>query len=161
MSLVSVKGLRIELEPSGVDVVDDIDFEIEPGEVVGLVGESGSGKTTVAVALLGDVRRGARISAGTVCIDGRDILGFSQQQLRHLRGCTVAYVPQDPAAALNPSLRIGTQLRELFELHQSDVSDKASADRMGEALAEVDLPGDQMFLRRFPHQLSGGQQQRV
>ena len=161
MSSVSVKGLRVELEPSGVDVVDDIEFEIEPGEVVGLVGESGSGKTTVGVALLGDARRGARITGGTVCIDGRDVLRFSQQQLRGLRGCTVAYVPQDPAAALNPSLRIGTQLREVFEFHQADVSDEAIAERITEALAEVHLPADRAFLRRFPHQLSGGQQQRV
>jgi peptide/nickel transport system ATP-binding protein len=161
MSAVSVKNLRVALEPSGVDVVDDVSFSIEAGEVVGLVGESGSGKTTVAVALLGDARRGARITNGTITVDGEDILGFSPQRLRALRGCGVAYVPQDPVAALNPSLRIGTQLRELFEFHDPELPSDAVADRIKDALTEVHLPADDALLRKFPHQLSGGQQQRV
>src|SRR5262249_49921326 len=81
------------------------------GEVLGLVGESGSGKTTVALALLGHARRGLRISGGEVLLDGTDLLRLSPGDLRAARGAKVAYVPQDPSAALNPAQRVGTQLR--------------------------------------------------
>jgi peptide/nickel transport system ATP-binding protein len=153
-----VRGLRIEVEQTGVDIVDEISFEIGPGEVLGLVGESGSGKSTVGVALLGHTRRGARIAAGEVLVEGRNILALTTPQLRALRGGTVSYVPQDPASALNPALRIGTQLEETLEAHSYPGS---RSDRLREMLAEVLLPQEDSFLRRYPHQLSGGQQQRV
>jgi peptide/nickel transport system ATP-binding protein len=154
--VLEVEGLRVELEGVGIDIVDDISFEIAAGEVLGLVGESGSGKSTVAVALLGHTRRGARIAGGEVRIDGRDILRHRAPELRALRGGTVSYIPQDPASALNPALRIRTQLEEILTAHRYD-----GRDRLTEMLAEVLLPHDAEFLRRYPHQLSGGQQQRV
>jgi len=95
--VLAVRGLRIEVEQTGADIVDEISFEIGAGEVLGLVGESGSGKSTVGVALLGHTRRGARIAAGEILIEGRNILGLTAPQLRALRGGTVSYVPQDPA----------------------------------------------------------------
>jgi peptide/nickel transport system ATP-binding protein len=156
--VLAVRGLRIEVEQTGADIVDEISFEIGAGEVLGLVGESGSGKSTVGVALLGHTRRGARIAAGEILIEGRNILGLTAPQLRALRGGTVSYVPQDPASALNPALRIGTQLEETLEAHRYPGSHAA---RMREMLAEVLLPQEDSFLRRYPHQLSGGQQQRV
>jgi len=125
------------------------------------VGESGSGKSTVGLALLGHTRRGARITGGEVRVEGRDILGLSPAGLRGLRGKTVSYVPQDPASALNPALRIRTQLEEVLETHAFGDSRAARAARMREMLEEVLLPSDDGFLRRYPHQLSGGQQQRV
>ncbi|GAA4232186.1 ABC transporter ATP-binding protein [Actinomadura meridiana] len=161
MTAVTVTGLRIDLEGRGVDVVDCVDFQIEAGEVLGLVGESGSGKTTVGLALLGDARRGARIVGGTVLIDGRDVASLSQDKLTALRGSTVAYVPQDPSMALNPALRLGKQLNELFEFHESDVPADKRDERIRTTLREVGLDSDEAFLARFPHQLSGGQQQRV
>ena len=102
MSVLEVENLRIEIEGTGIDIVDEISFHIEAGEVLGLVGESGSGKTTVGLSLLGHQRRGAKIVAGQVRVDGKDILERSPAQLRALRGGTVSYVPQDPSAALNP-----------------------------------------------------------
>ena len=158
--LVSVEALRVELSAS-VDVVDEVDFEIKAGEILGLVGESGSGKTTVATALLGATRRGARITAGSVVVDGVDLLALDAKQLRAMRGQLVAYVPQDPAAALNPALRVGKQLEELLEAHDPDVSRSDRKSRMLQALADVRLPAEEALLRRYPHQLSGGQQQRV
>src|SRR5207249_1885308 len=144
---------------AGHDVVSGISFEVPAGEVLGLVGESGSGKTTVALALLGHARRGLRISGGEVRLDGTDLLRLPAGDLRALRGARVAYVPQDPAAALNPTLRVGTQLREALQVHPGVVEDRGS--RVLEVMREVRLDPTPEMLRRYPHQLSGGQQQRV
>src|SRR5687767_10100912 len=111
-----VQDLGVTLTGRPVDVVDDIDLVLRPGEVVGLVGESGSGKTTVGTSLLGYARAGALISAGKVLLGDRDVLKLPWKEVRQLRGEEIAYVPQDPASALNPSIRIGRQLVELHEL---------------------------------------------
>ena len=160
-AVVEVTDLRIELDGSHVDVVNEIDLRIATGEVLGLVGESGSGKTTVGMALLGHVRRGGRVSDGVIRIDGRELGALGEDELRRLRGGTVSYIPQDPGTALNPALRIGTQLAEVLEAHAANWSAEQRHDRVREALREVALPDDDLFLRRYPHQLSGGQQQRV
>ena len=158
---VTVEDLRIELVGAGVDVVDEIAIEIYPGEVLGLVGESGSGKTTVGMALLGHVRRGGRVGGGAIRIDGRDLATLHDGELRRLRGGVVSYIPQDPGTSLNPALRIGRQLEEMLEAHAAGWSAEQRRARIREALEEVALPADEVFLRRYPHQLSGGQQQRV
>ncbi|MGN6131882.1 MAG: ABC transporter ATP-binding protein, partial [Nocardioidaceae bacterium] len=98
---------------------------------------------------------------GEVLIDGRAIGDLTEPQLRALRGAVVAYVPQDPGTALNPALRIGTQIVETLRTHLPQQSDAERDERVRSSLAEVALPSDAAFLRRFPHQLSGGQQQRV
>jgi peptide/nickel transport system ATP-binding protein len=159
--VVEVEKLRVEVEGRGSDIVDDISFTIDGGEVLGLVGESGSGKSTVGLALLGHTRRGAKVAGGAIRIEGRDILTLPERQRRPLRGRTVSYVPQDPASALNPGLRIRIQLEEVLEAHGWGESRLARAARLAEMLDEVLLPKDDAFLRRYPHQLSGGQQQRV
>ena len=159
--VVEVSDLRVELLSSGVDIVDEIGVQIHSGEVLGLVGESGSGKTTVGMALLGHVRGGGRVGGGSVAIDGRDLSALGADELRHLRGGVVSYIPQDPGTALNPALRIGIQLTEVLDAHAPGWSDDERRERVREALAEVALPTDDVFLKRYPHQLSGGQQQRV
>ena len=107
MSRVVVSGLHVALSSSKADVVTDANFTIASGEIVGLVGESGSGKTTVATAMLGHTRKGAEIVQGSVTIDGVDILSLSAGALRSARGRVISYVPQDPAAALDPCMTIG------------------------------------------------------
>jgi peptide/nickel transport system ATP-binding protein len=124
---------------------------------MGLVGESGSGKTTVALALLGYAKRGTTIASGSVLVDGVDLLALAPNELRRVRGAKVAYVPQDPGAALNPALRIDTQLRETLSAHYGMVANLEG--RIDEVLEEVSLSPEQ--LHRYPHQLSGGQQQRA
>ena len=158
---IEIRDLRIALTGrDDVDVVDDIDLVLHPGEVVGLVGESGSGKTTVGTALLGYTRPGAFIERGKVVYADKDVLSLPWQEVRQLRGEEIAYVPQDPASALNPSIRIGRQIVELMELRGLGTSEsRLQAARDG--LAEVGLPNDDEFLRRYAHQLSGGQVQRV
>jgi peptide/nickel transport system ATP-binding protein len=148
---------------SETDVVDDVAFTVSAGEVLGLVGESGSGKTTVALALMGYARRGLAIDSGSVKLNGQEVIGRDQSDLRRMRGASVAYVAQDPTSALNPALKVGTQLREIFAAHpQAHQSTGVSIDdRIAELLAEVRLDAIASALDSYPHQLSGGQQQRV
>jgi peptide/nickel transport system ATP-binding protein len=107
---VDVARLQVRLAGSDFDVVNDVSFRVRAGELLGLVGESGSGKTTVALALLGYTRRGLEVAAGRVLIGDTDMVTASKKQLQRMRGAEVAYVPQDPASALNPILKIGPQL---------------------------------------------------
>jgi peptide/nickel transport system ATP-binding protein len=161
---LEVTGLEVRLGRSGPDVVRDVSFAVPAGEVLGLVGESGSGKTTVALALLGHTRRGLRITAGQVMLDGTDLLALSPRDLRAARGARVSYVPQDPSSALNPTLRVGTQVREVLRIHAGAAGPgqvSSVGDRMAEVLREVSLDPTPEMLRRYPHQLSGGQQQRI
>jgi peptide/nickel transport system ATP-binding protein len=180
---LEVRDLEIRTGREGPAVVSEISFAVQPGHVLGLVGESGSGKTTVALALLGHTRRGLSVSHGEILLDGLDLLRLRPAGLRQVRGARVGYVPQDPAAALNPALRIGYQLREVLRVHQPGPASyprrshhpgpasyprRSSAGRGGdpqkrilEVLREVRLEASPALLRRYPHQLSGGQQQRV
>jgi len=159
--VLKVEGLRIVLDPSGVDIDDDVSMEIHRGEVLGLVGESASGKTTVGTSLLDYQRRGAKIAGGHVEIGGKDVLAMDAGALRTIRGGAISYVPQDSSASLNPALRIGTQLMEILEVHGFGSSQADREARLTQMMEEVLLPSDKQFLRRYPHQLSGGQQQRV
>jgi len=156
----TVSDLRVALTGTNLDVVDEINIDLRPGEVVGLVGESGSGKTTAGTALLAYSRRGAFIEHGTVTFEGQNVLALPWEQIRQIRGMKIAYVPQDPGAALNPAIRIGRQIVELLELHGiGSAAERTEGARAG--LREVGLPDDDEFLARYPHQLSGGQVQRV
>src|ERR1700758_3505011 len=142
---IVVDRLHTVVEGSGLDIVDDVSLRIAPGEVLGLVGESGSGKTTVGLALLGHSRRGVRVAAGHVVVAGRDLLALSPAELRSLRGSLVSYVPQDPSAALNPNLRVGTQLEEVLEAHRYAPNERSRRERIFEMLTEVALPTDPTF----------------
>ena len=161
-SLLEVENLKICLAGTKVDVVDEVTFSVRAGEVLGLVGESGSGKTTVALAVLAHTRRGLEIAGGHVRIDGTDVLAASKAEIRRIRGHHVTYVPQDPASALNPTLKIGTQLREVFASGKNQGAPVDDVDaRILEVLAETGLRDGASYLKRYPHQLSGGQQQRI
>jgi peptide/nickel transport system ATP-binding protein len=155
-----VEDLSVMLTGKDIDVVNDIDLVLKPGEVVGLVGESGSGKTTVGTSLLNYSRAGAYIGSGRVLLEGRDVLALHWREVRQIRGEEIAYVPQDPASALNPAIRIGRQIVELLELRGIGTKE-SRLQGARDGLAEVGLPSDDEFLNRYAHQLSGGQVQRV
>lgn len=95
-AVLEVKNLSVALVATGNDIISEIDFTLQAGEVLGLVGESGSGKTTLSSALLGYTRHGAKIISGQVILNGQDILKLSDQQIRQIRGHRVAHVAQDP-----------------------------------------------------------------
>ena len=153
---LDVDDLKITGVPSHAVILDEVHLKIAPGVIVGVVGESGSGKTTLGLGLLRYFKRGTELADGHVVIRGQDMTTLNGSQLRRLRGVTVAYIPQSPASALNPALRIGTQLRECLS-----EEGRCSDERVREVLREVALPDDDAFLKRYPHQLSGGQQQRI
>jgi len=141
-------------------VLRDISLELKPGEILGLVGESGSGKSTLALALMGLLAHKGAGVRGEVIFQGEDLLRKTESQLRSLRGRQISIVLQSPLTALNPALRIGTQLQEAWRAHARGTrADCLAAVRA--ALAAVRLPGDDEFLRRKPSQLSVGQGQRV
>jgi peptide/nickel transport system ATP-binding protein len=154
-----VEGLTVATAGSGAAVVEDVSVEVAAGEVLGVVGESGSGKTTLGLAMVGHARRGLKIAAGSVRLDGTDLLSLPPAELRKLRGAAIAYVPQDPSSAINPSLRVGGMLKEVLTTHGRQRPDADA--RLEDVLAEVGLDSRQGILSVYPHQLSGGQQQRV
>jgi len=157
---LSVQGLTVIGRPSDVEIISDITLTVRRGEICGLVGESGSGKTTLGLSLLAHCKRATEVAAGSVEVAGTDLAGLSEAGVRRLRGRAIAYIPQSPASALNPALRLRTQLTEA--LHSWNEEEQGGkADRVREVLREVALPDDDAFLARYPHQLSGGQQQRV
>ena len=152
-----VEGLTVT-STAGAHVLDDVSLTLGRGESIGLVGESGSGKTALAHAILGFARKGLALSGGSVKIRGEEMVGRPEREVRSLRGRLVSYVPQDPATALNPSRRIGDQIREICRVHGVE---RDAGALTATALERVELPHNSAFQRRFPHQLSGGQQQRV
>ena len=137
----------------------DVSFQIGRNESYGLVGESGSGKSTMALALTRYLPRNGRVSAGSITIGGRDPLAMNRSDLRDLRARTVSMVYQEPGKALNPSIRVGGQLGEVFEIAGSD---KAEAAMRSEAmLRTVQIADPGRVMDAYPHQLSGGMAQRV
>src|SRR5580658_4010003 len=137
----------------------DVSFRIKRGESFGLVGESGSGKSTAALALVRYLPRNGRVSGGTVSINGLDPLSMGSSALRDLRAHTVSMVYQEPGRALNPSLRVGRQIAEVFEIAgQSSGDAVASAENM---LRKVQISDPGRVMRRYPFELSGGMAQRA
>lgn len=158
---LKVENLRIESTSSGALIVDDVSFSVAAGEVCGLVGESGSGKTSISLSLLGYARRGLAVTRGSARIDGVDILAQTPSAIRAMRGAVVAYVPQDPSAALSPGMRVGRQLRETLRAHPGAWGGLGIDERITEVLADAGLADRAGIQDAYPHQLSGGQQQRV
>jgi peptide/nickel transport system ATP-binding protein len=163
-------GETVVLDAAHVDVsynvrgtdrlaVRDVSFQIGRRESFGLVGESGSGKTTVALAVTRYLARNGRVSAGSITVNGQDVASLGQHDLRLLRARTVSMVYQEPGRALNPSIKVGRQVAEVFEIAGLSRSD--AAGRAEEALRTVQISDPGRVLRSYPHQLSGGMLQRV
>ncbi len=156
-ALLTVAGLRVHL--GGRAVVDGVDFALAAGEALGIVGESGSGKSQTALALLGLCDGSARVH-GSVCFDGRELIGMREREIHRIRGAQVSAVFQNPAASLNPHLRIGVQVAEGLQYHRgcSRASAMAEACRLLDAVRVADAA---RRLQQYPHELSGGMCQRV
>jgi peptide/nickel transport system ATP-binding protein len=140
-------------------VVRDVSFHVDRGESFGLVGESGCGKSTIALAIVRYLARNGRVSAGQIEIDGRDVLSLSKSELRQLRASNVSMVYQEPGRALNPSILVGRQVAEVYEI--AGVDRKPALERAQEILGRVRISDPSGVMQRYPHQLSGGMLQRV
>ncbi len=141
------------------EVLRGVSLTIGPGTAYGLVGESGCGKSTAALAIVQYLPRNGRVTGGTIHIAGQDVLGHSRTALRQLRANAVSMVYQNPGAALNPSMRIGRQVAEVFIVRGTPRAEVQP--RVLEALALVQIADPISVMQRYPHQLSGGMQQRV
>jgi peptide/nickel transport system ATP-binding protein len=158
---IELKDLEVVYRVRGTDrsVLRGVSLSIEPGESFGLVGESGCGKTTAAFAIMRYLPRNGRVIGGSITVNGQDLLAMGGAEVRRLRATTLSMVYQNPAAALNPSIRIGPQVAEVYGL--MGVESGAASDRAREILAKVQISDPAQVMRRYPHQLSGGMQQRV
>ncbi|MEX0759157.1 MAG: ABC transporter ATP-binding protein, partial [Tistlia sp.] len=144
-----------------IPAVIDFSMTLHQGEAIGLVGESGCGKSTVALAIMRYLGGNGRIVGGQILYNGRDMLSFSEEELRQLRGNEIAMVYQEPMASLNPSMQVGRQLMEVPIYHEKGMTEAKAAERALDMLAAVKLPDPERVFRSYPHQISGGQQQRV
>jgi len=146
--------------PGRAPVLENVAFDMAPGEILGLAGRSGEGKSTIAMAILKLLHiRGGKAS-GVIRFRDRDLLTLSERDMRRIRGREIALVPQSPIAALNPALTIGAQFREAWNAHSPEPY-AAFEPRLCELLASVSLPSDPQFLRHHPAELSVGIAQRV
>ncbi|MEV8066811.1 ATP-binding cassette domain-containing protein [Streptomyces sp. NPDC085995] len=158
-TLAEISGLTVGPAAGGPPVLRDASLSVPAGQVLGVVGRSGSGKSSLAHGLLGHVRPGLEVRAGTVRVAGLD--PFDRADARRLRGRVVSFLGQDPASSLNPALRIGSQIAEAVRLRSTAAGEEGVRARVEELLLSVRLPADRNFRRRLPRELSGGQAQRV
>lgn len=165
-ALFSVTNLSVAFpEEKGLHtVVNDISFEMESGQILGVVGESGSGKSMTALAAMGLLKEDAQIMGGSICLDGQEILQLDQKEHCRLRGCQMSMIFQEPMTSLNPVMKIGKQVGESLLLHKdSAISfDKEQIrTKVLESLREVGLTDAEKIYDQYPHELSGGMRQRV
>jgi oligopeptide transport system ATP-binding protein len=159
--LLEVENLRVTFDAGDgrVEAVRGVDFSLGEGKTLGIVGESGCGKSQTVLAVMGLLDSNGQ-AQGKALYRGQELIGQKQRALNRLRGAKVAMIFQDPMTALNPHLKIGTQLIEVLRQHMG-LKGTAARSRAVDMLAAVHLPDPAHYLRRFPHELSGGQRQRV
>jgi peptide/nickel transport system ATP-binding protein len=155
--LLAIENLDLTIH--GAPILHDVSLTLDAGEVLGVVGESGSGKSLTALSVMQLLPHGAR-AAGSIALEGRQLLGLQERELCKLRGQTMGMVFQEPMTALNPLKTIGAQVAEVFSLHLG-VGRAEAAARAAAVLARVGLPPEVAPPSRYPHELSGGQRQRV
>ncbi|WP_326624407.1 MULTISPECIES: ABC transporter ATP-binding protein [unclassified Streptomyces] len=159
--LLVVEGLTVTLPTTRgpVDVVKDVSFTVGRDETVGIVGESGSGKSMTSLAVMGLLPRGA-VTRGSIRLDGMELLGRTDREMRRVRGEQASMVFQDPLSSLNPYYTVGLQIEEMYRAHRGG-SRKAARAVVVEALGQVGIPEPERRAGYYPHQFSGGQRQRV
>jgi peptide/nickel transport system ATP-binding protein len=160
--VLSVKDLKTHFfTRSGVvKSVDGISFDVHRGSVMGLVGESGSGKSVTGFSIMGLIDPPGRIVEGSIKLNGRELVGLDEQNMRAIRGKEIAMIFQDPMMTLNPVLRIDTQMIEAVLAHDT-VGKEEARRRSRDALGMVGIPSPDERLSAYPHQFSGGMRQRV
>jgi oligopeptide transport system ATP-binding protein len=164
-ALLAIRGLTVSFQRERSGPVSralrGVDLSVAASEIHGLVGESGCGKTVTSTAVMGLLAAPpARIEAGSILFDGRDLLGLSAEERRKVRGRQIAMVFQEPARYLNPAFRVGTQITEMLALHLG-MKRREAEERAAELATLVGLGGSRRVLQAYPHELSGGMKQRA
>lgn len=159
--LLSVRGLNVEFpaRDGSVHAVRDVNFDLRPGETLGVVGESGSGKSVTASAIIQLIDPPGRVTSGQILLDGEDVTRVTERRMRYLRGRKVGMIFQNPAASLNPVLTIGFQMREAAR--SVGVETWEGDEIVKQALTTVGIPDPDRIIRQYPFELSGGMNQRV
>jgi len=160
--LLEVRNLRVEFNTrrGTLVAIDDVSFDIAPGEVLGVVGESGAGKSITGTAIIGLLERPGRVAGGEILLEGRRIDNLPPEQMRKIRGRQIGAIFQDPLTSLNPLYTIGHQLVETIQTHLPMSKDDARKRAIA-LLAEVGIPAPERRIDSYPHQFSGGMRQRV
>ncbi len=140
--------------------VDDVTLSVDKGKVLGIVGESGCGKSITSLSILRLIPPPGKIVGGQIRLDGKNLLDFSEAQMRGVRGNRIALIPQDPMTSLNPVYTVGAQIMEAVELHQK-VSKAEARKKAIDVLDRVRIPEARNRVDDYPHQFSGGMRQRV
>ncbi len=161
-NLLEVRGLRTHFftRDGTVKAVDGVDLEIGYGKTLGVVGESGCGKSITALSIMRLIERPGRTIAGSIDLDGRDLLRMSPDELSEVRGNSISMIFQEPMTSLNPVFRTGDQVAETVQLHKK-VSRKEAMDRAVEMFKAVGIADAPRRVRTYPHEMSGGMRQRV
>ena len=161
--LLSVAGLSVSFDtPDGVvHAVNDVSFDLSAGQTLGIVGESGSGKSVTASSILRLNNSTTSSTTGQVLLDGVDILGLSDDDMRAVRGQDVAMVFQDPLSALNPYYTVGDQIAEAYQVHHPKATASEVRGKVLAMLEKVGIPNPTKRIDEFPHQFSGGMRQRI
>ena len=144
-----------------VKAVDGVDFSIHPGEVLGLVGESGCGKSVTSFSILRLVDAPGKIVDGNIFFQGRDLLRLSDQEMIDVRGNLISMIFQQPQTSLNPVFKVGSQIGEVFQIHQKDLNKEEIWEKAVDLLKLVGIPDAEKKAHAYPHEMSGGQAQRV
>ena len=162
LHLLEVSNLQTQFPTRAgiVKAVNDVSFYIDEGELLGLVGESGCGKSITALSLMRLIAPPGKIVGGEILFKGENILQFSDEKMREIRGNDVAMIFQDPMTSLNPVYTVGEQIAEALRLHRN-LNKKDALDAAIQALKEVAMPAPERRIKDYPHQLSGGMRQRV
>ena len=162
MSLLEVKNLVVEFpnRRGTLRAIDDISFEIAPGEILGVVGESGAGKSLTGAAIIGLLEPPGRIASGQILLEGKRIDNLEFDDMRHIRGRQIGAIFQDPLTSLNPLNTVGQQLVETILAHLP-VSPKEARQRAIKLLQDTGIPAPEQRIDHYPHQFSGGMRQRV
>ena len=162
MSLLQVKNLIVEFpgRHGTLRALDDISFDIAPGEILGVVGESGAGKSLTGAAIIGLLEPPGRIGGGQIILEGERIDGLPVERMRHIRGRKIGAIFQDPLTSLNPLYTVGQQLVETIQAHLP-LNAKQARDRAISLLKDTGIPAAEQRMEHYPHQFSGGMRQRV
>lgn len=161
--ILQVKDLKTSFMTGAgeVQAVRGISFDLARGEALGIVGESGSGKSVTSMSLLQLLGSNAKIKSGEINFSGKNILHMDKKELRALRGAHISMIFQDPMSSLNPLMRVGTQIAEMIEMHNTGMKPEQVREEVLRLMTLVRIPEPEKRFRSYPHEFSGGMRQRV